>query len=44
MIGKQTKGRSFRGLLNYLEGKEQAELIGGNMVGSNARELAAEFS
>ncbi len=43
MIGKQTKGRSFRGLLNYLEGKEQAELIGGNMVGKNARELSAEF-
>lgn len=43
MIGKQTKGRGFRGLLNYLEGKERAELIGGNMVGRNARELAAEF-
>ena len=43
MIGKQTKGRGFRGLLNYLEGKEEAELIGGNMVGKNARELAAEF-
>lgn len=43
MIGKQTKGRSFRGLLNYLEEKEGAELIGGNMVGANARELAAEF-
>jgi len=43
MIGKQTKGRGFRGLLNYLEEKEEAELIGGNMVGRNARELAAEF-
>lgn len=43
MIGKQIKGRGFRGLLNYLSQKEGAELIGGNMVASNARELAAEF-
>lgn len=43
MIGKQLKGRGFRGLLNYLSEKEKAELIGGNMVGENARELAAEF-
>ncbi len=43
MIGKQLKGRGFRGLLNYLEEKEEAELIGGNMIGENARELAAEF-
>ena len=43
MIGKQTKGRGFRGLLEYLETKESAELIDSNMVGKNARELAAEF-
>lgn len=43
MIGKQLKGKGFRGLLNYLEEKEEAELIGGNMIGENARELAAEF-
>ncbi len=43
MIGKQTKGKSFRGLLNYLVFKEGAELISANMVGKNARELAAEF-
>ncbi len=43
MIGKQIKGKGFRGLLNYLEGKEQAQLIGGNMSGRNARELSAEF-
>lgn len=43
MIGKQVKGKGFRGLLNYLEGKEQAQLIGGNMSGRNARELSAEF-
>jgi len=43
MIAKQTKGKSFRGLLNYLQEKEGAQLIGSNMVGQNARELAAEF-
>ena len=43
MIGKQTKGRSFRGALNYLLGKERAEIIGGNMVGATPRDLAAEF-
>ncbi len=43
MIGKQVKGRSFRGLLNYLYGQEGAERIGGNMVGENPRELSAEF-
>ncbi|MGL5922452.1 relaxase/mobilization nuclease domain-containing protein [Chroococcidiopsis sp.] len=29
--------------MSYLLDKEQAELIGGNMLGENARELAAEF-
>lgn len=43
MIGKQVKGRGFRELLNYLFNKEGAQLIGGNMVGENPRELAAEF-
>lgn len=43
MIGKQIKGKSFRGLLNYLFGKEGAKQIGGNMEGNNPRELAAEF-
>lgn len=43
MIGKQVKGRGFRGVLNYLFGKEGALLIGGNMVGENPRELSAEF-
>ncbi|MHC5672812.1 relaxase/mobilization nuclease domain-containing protein [Nostoc sp.] len=43
MIGKQIKGRSFRGVLNYLFGKEGAKQIGGNMEGRNPRELAAEF-
>ena len=43
MIGKQVKGKSFRGVLNYLHDKEQAQLIGGNMVGQTPRTLAAEF-
>ena len=43
MIGKQTKGKSFRGLLNYLENKQDSYLIGGNMFGRNAAELACEF-
>jgi len=33
MIGKQTKGRGFRGALNYVLGKEGAEIVGGNMLG-----------
>ena len=36
MIGHQTKGKSFRGLLDYLESKENSCLIGGNMFGRNA--------
>ncbi len=43
MIGKQIKGRSFSGLLNYLSAKEGAQLIGGNMAGSNPLQLTAEF-
>jgi Relaxase/Mobilisation nuclease domain len=43
MIGNQTKGKSFRGLLDYLENREESSLIGGNMFGTNARELAREF-
>ncbi|WP_228058409.1 relaxase/mobilization nuclease domain-containing protein [Nostoc sp. LEGE 12447] len=43
MIGNQTKGKSFRGLLDYLENKEESSLIGGNMFGTNTRELAREF-
>ena len=44
MIGKQVKGKSFRGVLNYLHQKEKAKLIGGNMAGKTPRSLAAEFS
>lgn len=43
MIPKITKGNGFRGLCDYLEKQEKAHLIGGNMAGENARELAAEF-
>jgi hypothetical protein len=43
MIGKQVKGTSFRGVLNYLHHKDGAEQIGGNMVGNDPRSLAAEF-
>jgi hypothetical protein len=43
MIGNQTKGRGFRGLLNYLESQKDAKLIGGNMGGNNSRALAREF-
>ncbi|MEG4876892.1 relaxase/mobilization nuclease domain-containing protein [Microcoleus sp. CZ3-B4] len=43
MIGKQKIGKSFPPLLNYLFSKQGASLIGGNMVGENAQELAAEF-
>lgn len=43
MIGNQTKGRGFRGLLDYLQSQEGAKLIGGNMGSNNARALAVEF-
>ncbi|KAB8315391.1 hypothetical protein SD81_032295 [Tolypothrix campylonemoides VB511288] len=43
MIGKQKKGRGFRGLLDYLESSPGSRLIGGNMSGRNALELAREF-
>lgn len=44
MIGKQVKGRSFRGVLNYIDGKVGAQRIGGNMVGKTRSQLAAEFA
>ncbi|MGH2412220.1 MAG: relaxase/mobilization nuclease domain-containing protein [Microcystaceae cyanobacterium] len=43
MIGKQIKGTSFRGVLNYLHAKEGSRCIGGNMAGKTPRTLAAEF-
>lgn len=44
MIAKQVKGSGFRGTLNYLMLKPEAELIGGNMLGESPRELASEFA
>lgn len=46
MIGKQIKGTSFRGVLNYMEGKVNegvGKLIDSNMMNDNARNLANEF-
>jgi len=43
VIGKQVKGKGFRGCLNYLLGKQGSQIIGGNMAGQNPRALAAEF-
>lgn len=43
MIGKQNIGRGFRGTLDYVLEKDQAELIGGNMLGENPQELTTEF-
>lgn len=46
MIGKQIIGTSFRSVLNYNEGKVKkgvAEIIGGNMLGTDSRSLAKEF-
>jgi hypothetical protein len=46
MIGKQIKGTSFRGVLNYMEAKVNdgvGKLIDSNMMNDNARNLANEF-
>lgn len=43
MIGKQLKNKSFRGTLDYVLGKQQSRLIGGNMAGSSPQGLTAEF-
>ena len=44
MIGKQEKGRSFRGCLKYVLEKAGAERIGGNALGESVDELAIEFN
>jgi len=44
MIAKQKKGKSFRGVLNYLHEKEESRLIAGNMGGKTPRILSAEFA
>ena len=43
MIAKMSKGRGFRGALNYDITKEGGRIISTNMAGQNPRELAAEF-
>lgn len=43
MIANLVKGRNFRGCLNYLLSKPDAELIGGNMGGRTPQQLTAEF-
>jgi hypothetical protein len=44
VIAKIGRGSSFRGALNYVLHREhQPEIIGGNMGGTNARDLAREF-
>jgi len=44
MKAKITKGRGFRGALDYILGKgEQGQIIGGNTSGGTARELAREY-
>ncbi|MDJ0596890.1 MAG: relaxase/mobilization nuclease domain-containing protein [Pleurocapsa sp. MO_226.B13] len=44
MIGKQVKGKSFRGVLNYLHDHEHSRIIGGNMAGDTPRVMSAEFA
>lgn len=44
MIGKNTKGRGFRGVLDYVLNPEKGILIGGNMDPKTPRELAKEFA
>jgi len=43
MIGKISKGKSFRGCLNYLLKKEDAQLLESNLGGQNVDELNREF-
>ena len=43
MIAKVTKGRSFRGVLDYALHQEKGYLLATNMVGQTPQELAAEF-
>lgn len=42
MIGKISKGGSFKNLVEYLD-KEDAVVLGTNMYGQSSRELTAEF-
>lgn len=44
MIGNLTKGRGFRGAIEYVLNPEKGILIGGNMDGKTPKELAKEFA
>ncbi|HEY9852077.1 MAG TPA: relaxase/mobilization nuclease domain-containing protein [Leptolyngbyaceae cyanobacterium] len=44
MIGKQIKGKGFRGCLDYVLGKKGAYIIGGSMCGQTAETLSIEFA
>lgn len=44
MIAKQNKGSGFLGTLKYVLEKDQAQLIGGNMLSESPQDLASEFS
>jgi hypothetical protein len=45
MKGKIIRGAGFRGVLNYvLDADKQACIVGGNIVGRDAKSLAREFS
>lgn len=45
MIQSIHKGRGFRGVLNYVFGRAKSpEIVGGNMYGTDPRDLAHEFA
>jgi Relaxase/Mobilisation nuclease domain len=44
MIGKITQGSNFQGCINYLLGKDGAEIVGGNLLSTTPSELGGEFS
>lgn len=43
MKAKISRGGGFRGVLNYVHDKGEAETVGGNMSGKTPQELAREF-
>ena len=43
MKAKIVRGSGFRGALNYVHDKGEAEIVGGNMSGQTPQELAREF-
>lgn len=43
MKAKISRGGGFRGALNYVHDKGEAEIVGGNMSGQTPQELAREF-